>query len=224
MKEKRAEVIAALRVAARVYDAFGRAAKVGASEQDLHAAVMLAARGHSVNFDLLSGPRTAGIEGAATERTLEPGDPVLLDLCLKYGDHWCDVCRTYFLGEPDPSAKMAYEAVLECFQLVAGLIKADVCAKDVYLAAERFFTARGMAGWMRHHTGHGIGLTPFEAPIEVADSSDVIRAGDVVTVEIGVYAADAFGIRVEDDFCVTENGAVNLWDYPKDLKDVTLEP
>jgi len=219
---KRVEIEAALETAAGVYDAFRRAAKPGASELDLDLAVRRAAGAHPVGYDLLSGPRTAGVEGAATERILQAGDVLLLDLCLKHGAHWCDVCRTYFLGEPDPAQKDAYASVLGCFELVAGLLKAGVCAGTLYKQAEDYFSAREMAGWMRHHTGHGIGLTPFEAPVEVSDSKDILRAGDVVTVEIGVYLRDEFGIRVEDDFFVSEDGAVNLWAYPKTAKDAVI--
>ena len=90
----------ALQAAAKVYDALRQAAVPGATEHILQQAVLAAAGEHEVRFDLLTGPRTAAIEGGATDRALAEGDAVLLDLCLRSGDHWCDVCRTYFLGSP----------------------------------------------------------------------------------------------------------------------------
>lgn len=222
MDVKVMEIKAALCVAAGAYDAFIRAARPGASEQDLEAALTHAAGGREIGYDLLSGPRTAEVEGSATLRTLEGGDAVMLDLCLKHGEHWCDVCRTYFLGKPDPVQQAAYETVLDCFAAVAYQLRDGASASDIYQAAKDFMNDRGLAGWMRHHTGHGIGRTPFEAPVEVPESADVIHAGNVVTVEIGIYCAGSFGIRVEDDFLVTPDGAENLWNYPKTLADVTL--
>ena len=222
MSEKRADISAALQTAAKGYDAFTAAATPGASEMTLHAAVLRAAGMSAVGFDMLSGPRTAGIEGSATERMLQRGDALLLDLCLKHGQHWCDVCRTYFLGEPAPAMAAAYEAVLDCSAHVRGLLRDGVAASKIYAAAEAFLAARGLSGWLRHHTGHGIGRTPFEAPVAVAHSLDTLRLGDVVTVEIGVYLDGAFGIRVEDDFCITPEGAESLWHYPKTLTEVIL--
>jgi len=223
MSEKTQEISKALQRAQQVMDAFRDAAACpNATEQTLHQAVVASAQGHEVQFDLITGPRTAAIEGNATERALCAGDPLLLDLCLQQGAYWCDVCRTFFLGEPDDRVKQAYEIVLECFAMAQGMVCAQVMARDIYLAVLEFFAIRGMAGWMRHHTGHGIGHTSFEAPVEVIDSEDILCEGDVVTVEIGIYDSSAFGIRVEDDFLVTREGAQNLWDYPKALCDVIL--
>ena len=222
MDVKVTEIKAALCFAADAYDALIQAVRPGASEQDLEAALVHAAGGREIGYDLLSGPRTAGVEGGATLRVLERGDAVMLDLCLKHGDHWCDVCRTFFLGKPDPVQQAAYETVLNCFAVVACQLRDGAGAGEVYKVAKDFLNDRGFVGWMRHHTGHGIGRTPFEAPVEVPESADVIHKGDVVTVEIGIYSTGTFGIRVEDDFLVTPDGAENLWNYPKALVDVTL--
>jgi len=205
-----------------VYDAFAEAARPGATEQALDAAVLKAANGHETSYDLITGPRTAGIEGIATERVLQAGDPLLLDLCLKVGDHWCDVCRTFFLGEPTPEMAQTYGKVLRCFTLVENLLRVDTPAGSLYRAAESYFAQNGMAGWMRHHAGHGIGLAPMQAPVAVADSADVLSVGDVVTVEIGVYT-DGYGIRVEDDYLITPQGAKALWAYPKSLESMILK-
>ncbi len=222
MSQKKTAITAALSVAQGVYDALQRAVKPGATELDLQAEVNLAANGHPVCFDLLSGPRTADVEGGATQRVLARGDALLLDLCLQKDGYWCDVCRTYFVGEARPATQAAYRAVLDCFTLLKENLRHGVSACALYDMAKRLLAARGLAGWMRHHTGHGIGQTPFEAPVEVAASKDVLCVGDAVTVEIGVYQKDSFGIRLEDDFWVTEHGAIDLWDYPMQLEDIIL--
>lgn len=223
MTQKSQAVGQALRVAADVYGAFRRAARPGATERELEAAVLSAAREHPVRYDLLSGPRTAGVEGGATERALEAGDPLLLDLCLRQGEYWCDVCRTYFVGEPAPDARQTYEQVLRCMRAVADLLRPGAEAAAIYRAAEAYFAANGMQGMLKHHTGHGIGLTPFEPPVETPGSPDVLRAGDIVTVEIGAYAEGRFGIRLEDDYEITARGAAPLWREPIALQDAVLK-
>lgn len=222
MGDKQTDIRKALAVASRVYEALRNAASPGATEQTLNAAVLQAADGHEVRYDLLTGPRTAGIEGGATWRALRRGDPVLLDLCLKAGDHWCDVCRTYFLGEADDEMRAAYAAALACLVMLAARLRDGAAAGAMDEEARVFLCERGMAGWMRHHTGHGIGQSPFQSPVLRQGSQDKLAAGDVVTVEIGVYCGDTFGIRLENDYLVTATGAQNLWCEPQTLPEIML--
>lgn len=212
----------ALKAAAEVYDALQKTARPGVTERALEQAVLAAAGEHEVRFDLITGPRTADIEGGATDRVLAEGDAVLLDLCLRSGEYWCDVCRTYFLGSPPKDAVQTYEKLHTCVRFAAGLLRPGAAAADLYCAVEQYFQDNGLQGCLKHHTGHGIGMTPFEAPVEVADSKDILREGDVVTVEIGAYFEGRYGIRLEDDYWITAQGAALLWEYPMSLQSAIL--
>ncbi len=222
MGDKLTDIREALAAASRVYEALRNAAVPGATEQTLNAAVLQAAGGHEARYDLLTGPRTAGVEGGATGRALRRGDPVLLDLCLKAGDHWCDVCRTYFLGEADGAMRAAYTAAQECLEMLAARLRESAMAGTLDGEARAFLSERGMAGWLRHHSGHGIGQAPFQPPVLRPGSEDRLASGDVVTVEIGVYSGDAFGIRLENDYLVTATGAICLWREPLTLPEMIL--
>ena len=222
MEKKQTDIVAALNVAEKVYAALCEACKPGATEDTLDAAVRLAADGHDLQYDLLTGPRTAQIEGGATGRVLRRGDPVLLDLSLKAGEHWCDVCRVYFLGEATPEAGNAYAVVRECHLMLAELLQAGVPARALYETALTFLAEHGLKGWVRHHAGHGIGMKPFQPPLLLPDSEDVLAAGDVITVEIGVYNGQAFGIRLEEDYRITHTGALGLWQAPLPLRETIL--
>ena len=222
MTRKEEGIRRALEAAVPVYNALRQAAKPGATEQELDKAVRAAAGDHAVQFDLLTGPRTAGIEGGATDRVLEAGDAVLLDLCLQRDGIWCDVCRTYFLGSPEKDVLQTYEKLHTCVRFAAGLLRPGAAAAGLYQAVETYFRLNGLQGRLQHHTGHGIGLTPFEAPVEVAASRDTLKEGDVVTVEIGAYFENRYGIRLEDDYLVTAQGAVLLWEYPMSLQSAIL--
>jgi Xaa-Pro aminopeptidase len=222
VEKKQTDIVAALTIAEKVYAALCEACRPGATEDTLDAVARLAADGHELQYDLLTGPRTAQIEGGATGRVLRRGDPVLLDLCLKAGEHWCDVCRVFFLGEATPEAGEAYAVVRECHLMLAGLLRAGVWARALYETAEAFLAEHGMKGWVRHHAGHAIGAAPFQPPVLLPGSDDILAVGDVVTVEIGVYNDQAFGIRLEEDYWITQTGAQGLWKEPKTLREATL--
>lgn len=219
---KKTDIVAALNVTAKVYAALCDACRPGATEETLNAAVRLAADGHELQYDLLTGPRTAQVEGGATARMLRRGDPVLLDVCLKAGKHWCDVCRVYFLGEASPATQKAYMAVRECHLMLTGFLRAGVQARGLYETAEAYLAEKGLKGWTRHHAGHAIGAAPFQPPVLVSDSDDALTAGDVITVEIGVYSDGEFGIRLEEDYWITDRGAQCLWKEPQTLREAIL--
>ena len=220
MKEQ--DIIGALAIARNAYAALRGAIRAGAKETALLQAVQAACDGHEIKLDLLSGERTARIEGGATERVLRPGDAVLLDLSVRNNEHWCDVCRTYVLGEPDARFREIYRTVLDGYRGTASLLRPGVSAAALYSAVGELFQSRGMRGCLRHHTGHGIGREPFQPPVETPESTDTLQAGDVMTVEIGAYVTDAFGIRLEDDYLITPNGARCLWQEPIELQALSI--
>jgi Xaa-Pro aminopeptidase len=131
-----------------------------------------------------------------------------------------DYTRTFATGPLDSEAKEAYEVVLAA--QLAGLeaIHADMPAIDADQAARRVIEASPFAGLFGHGLGHGLGLDVHEMPRMSTDSDDVLAPRNVVTVEPGVYLPGKFGVRIEDDVVVTQDGIENLTGFRKDLVEV----
>ena len=105
---------------------------------------------------------------------------------------------------------------------LAGLeaIKGDIPAIDADQAARRVIEDSPFAGTFGHGLGHGLGLDVHELPTVSSESKDVLAPRNVVTVEPGVYLPGKFGIRIEDDVVVTQDGIENLTGFRKDLVEV----
>lgn len=221
--ERESYMVRSLEITGLAMDALRNRARLGASERDLEAAMEEALENRTAQWDLITGERTALIEGRATERLLKRGDPILLDLSVRTGEWWTDVCRTFFLGEPSERVKAAYRAVIEAMEASVSLLRPGVQAQHIHQVVERLMEERGMRGMMRHHTGHGVGREPFQPPVELPGHEELIREGDVMTVEIGVYEDGAWGVRLEDIYVVEADGPRPLWRYPLSLTHAILE-
>jgi Xaa-Pro aminopeptidase len=125
--------------------------------------------------------------------------------------------RTVAVGDPGPDARHLYEVVLESQQAGRARVGIDVECAAVDRASRDVIANAGWADAFSHGTGHGVGLEIHEAPRVVSTASDTLRAGDVVTVEPGVYLPGVGGVRIEDTVVVGPGGAEPLTHTPKEL-------
>jgi Xaa-Pro aminopeptidase len=167
-----------------------------------------------------AGPTGARPHARATDRTIGAGELVVIDTGCTVDGYASDYTRTFATGPLDGEAKEAYEVVLAA--QLAGLeaIRADMPAVDADQAARRVIEASPFAGLFGHGLGHGLGLDVHELPRMSPETDDVLAPGNVVTVEPGVYLPGKFGIRIEDDVVVTQDGIENLTGFRKDLIEV----
>jgi len=164
-----------------------------------------------------SGPTGARPHARAGERVIEAGELVVVDTGCRLGGYVSDCTRTFATGELSGEPREAYEVVLAAQQAGLDAIRAGARGLAVDAAARRVVDESAFAGAFGHGLGHGIGLEVHEAPRLSPESSDTLAAGNVVTVEPGVYLAGRFGIRIEDDVIVTEEGLENPVRFPKEL-------
>jgi Xaa-Pro aminopeptidase len=163
---------------------------------------------------------------------LKVGETIILDIFPRSqtSRYYADMTRTFVKGEPDDELQNMYDAVLEAQEMALSMIKAGVNGRDVHDKVSDILHEKGyktgkhdqkpgepLTEGFFHGTGHGVGLEVHEAP-RVSTVDEKLRAGDVVTVEPGLYQPGLGGVRIEDLVVVTESGCRNLTRFPKDFR------
>jgi Xaa-Pro aminopeptidase len=209
-------------IADRVFDRLADEPFVGRAERDVAWTIEQLFHdegGEALAFETIvaSGPNSARPHGRATDRVIGRGETVIVDTgCLVLG-YASDYTRTFATGTLGDEVKEAYDVVLTAQLAGLGALRAGVTGVEADAAARRVVDASAFAGTFGHGLGHGLGLDVHEAPRLSAESTDTLAAGNVVTVEPGVYLEGRFGIRIEDDVVVTDDGIDNLTALRKDL-------
>jgi Xaa-Pro aminopeptidase len=164
-----------------------------------------------------SGPNSARPHGRATDRQIGRGETVIVDTGCVVGGYASDYTRTFTTGFVEGPIKQAYALVLAAQQAGFDALRAGVRGVDADAAARRVVDGTAFAGTFGHGLGHGLGLEVHEAPRLSTESTDTLAAGNVVTVEPGIYLEGRAGIRIEDNVVVTDDGIRNLTGFRKDL-------
>lgn len=224
---KSAAEVAALREAGAAIDAVharmpewlhpGRTERqVGA---DIAAGIQAAGNASTAFVTVAAGPNAASPHHTTSDRVIERGDPVVVDIGGIMPSGYCsDSTRTYVVGGPPPAELAEAYQVLERAQRAAvGAVAPGVAAEAVDAAARDPLTSAGYGPAFLHRTGHGIGLDGHEDPYLVAGSAQPLEPGMVFSVEPGVYLAGRYGARIEDIVACTEDGAERLNRRPTEL-------
>ena len=133
-------------------------------------------------------------------------------------DGYCSDCtRTVATGEPGEEARRTYELVLQAQLAGVDAVRVDAAGREVDSIARGIIEAADHGEHFGHGLGHGVGLEIHEAPRLSQRSEDTLRAGNVVTVEPGIYLPGRFGIRIEDLVTVTDAGCEMLTSVSKEL-------
>jgi Xaa-Pro aminopeptidase len=165
-----------------------------------------------------AGPNGALPHAEPGERQIGRGELVVFDMGAKLDGYCSDGTRTFATGEPGEEARAVYGTVLEAQEAALAAVKAGAKAEDVDGVARELIAAAGHGERFGHGLGHGVGLEVHEEPRVSQRSEDVLAAGEVVTIEPGIYLPGRFGVRIEDLVIVTAEGYRNLSGLPKDLQ------
>jgi Xaa-Pro aminopeptidase len=165
-----------------------------------------------------AGPNGALPHAEPGERRIEAGDLVVFDMGAKLDGYCSDGTRSFAVGEPGERGREVYETVRGAQQAALDAVAAGVGGEALDAVAREAIAAAGYGERFGHGLGHGVGLEVHEAPRLSPRSEDVLAAGEVVTVEPGVYLPGELGVRIEDLVVVEEQGCRNLSGLPKDLQ------
>lgn len=184
----------------------------GMTELDVYGGVnnaCLQAAGRPVivygDFAVSPGPERRG--GGPTKRVLQAGDMFILDYSVVIGGYRSDFTNTLVVGGK-PNAEQQRLCNLCLAAMAAGekeLRDGNSCL-TVYRAVYQAFEKEKMGDYFPHHAGHGLGLTHPEAPYFVRQANETLVAGDVVTLEPGLYVPNVGGIRIEHNYLITAAG------------------
>ena len=202
--------------------AAGRTAAVaGASEIEVWAAVESAIQTAAgcrvpVGNDCVVGSRQNNIGGWPEDRRLATGESLIVDISAVHAGYWSDSCATYVAGQP-PSRQVAiHRVVSEVLALGASLLRPGAVCKEIDRAMRHAIESAGYPVYP-HHSGHGVGVSGHENPRIVPYSEERLAPGMVILLEPGIYFPGETGVRLEDGFLITEDGAVQLTAHDKRL-------
>jgi Xaa-Pro aminopeptidase len=176
----------------------------------------LGAEGPSFDTIVAAGPNASRPHARPTSRRLQPGDTVVVDMGAVIDGYCSDMTRTFVLGEPDATQQRLLDVVGRAQRRGVETVADGVPAADVDAACRALIEEAGLGEHFVHGTGHGVGLRIHEDPRLGSTSADVLAAGNVVTVEPGVYLPGVAGVRIEDLVVVGEGGARALSASPYD--------
>jgi len=212
---------AATEIADRAYAGLREAGLAGRTEREVARWIVRFledAGADEVSFPPIVAAAENGALPHAVPRDVEipRGTLVVLDLGARLDGYCSDCTRTFATGELPEAQHEAYEAVRAAQRLALDEVRAGVSCKAVDADAREALESRlGLA--FEHGLGHGVGLEVHEGPRLARTAEGELEAGNVVTVEPGVYLPGEFGIRIEDLVTVTEEGCEILTAFTKEL-------
>lgn len=213
---------AAQDIAERAFDhicgfiAPGKTEREVALELDFY---MLSHGAQALSFEtiVVSGAKSSMPHGVPDDKVIERGDFVTMDYGAVVDGYHSDMTRTVAVGAVSAEQKSVYDtvlcaqtAVLEALRPGLSCAAADKIARDIIAEA-------GYGAYFGHGLGHGVGVEIHEFPNLSPRSAEILKVGNVITDEPGIYLPGAFGVRIEDMVQITESGCENLTHCPKGL-------
>ena len=202
----------------RVQGRIGEWLRAGRSENEVAAdiAAAIVSEGHArPDFVIVgSGPNGASPHHEASDRVIQPGDPVVIDIGGPMpSGYFSDCTRTYVVApaagqDVDPDVREVYEIVRRAQAAGVAAVRPGVSAESIDAASRQVIEQAGYGEYFITRTGHGIGLEVHEHPYMVAGNSIPLEPGMAFSVEPGIYLPGRFGVRIEDIVVVGDSGPV----------------
>ena len=213
---------AAQRVTDAVFNRICQQIEPGKSEREIGAEIVyehLKRGAEKMSFDpiVASGPNGSLPHARPTNRKIQQGDLIVIDMGCFLDGYASDMTRTVAMGEPGDEAREAYQAVLNAQEAAIEAAQAGMTGRALDAVARDVIEEVGLGEYFSHSLGHGVGLQVHEWPRVSRQNEDPLPEGAVVSIEPGVYVPEEFGIRIEDLVVLRADGCENLTGSPKEL-------
>lgn len=216
------KIIRAQRIAERALEKTLAMIRPGVTEREIALSLdfnMLSMGAEGLSFETIavSGENSSKPHGVPGSRHVREGDFVTMDFGAMVEGYHSDMTRTVAVGSVTEEQRRVYDTVLAAQAAMLDGLRAGITCAQADALARDVIEHAGYGGDFRHSAGHGVGLEIHEPPFEAPRSQEVIRAGNVVTAEPGIYLPGRFGVRIEDMAYITATGLENLTQAPKEL-------
>ncbi|MDD7185187.1 MAG: aminopeptidase P family protein [Oscillospiraceae bacterium] len=181
--------------------------------------IMFEEGAEDISFDtiVLSGKNTSMPHGVPSGKKIQNGEFVLMDFGAVYNGYHSDMTRTVCVGEPSPEMRKVYDIVLKAQLSALDYAKAGITGSQLDSVARKIISDAGYGECFGHALGHSVGLEIHEFPVSSPNSNTVLRAGNIMTIEPGIYIEGKFGVRIEDFVILNENSCENLTKCAKNI-------
>ena len=215
-------MIAAQRIAERALAEALNDIRPGVTEKEIAARIqylMLHYGAEDKSFDpiVVSGPNGSLPHGVPSDRPIQAGEFVTIDMGCVYHGYCSDMTRTVAVGHVTEEMEQVYDTVLRAQLAGIAAARAGATGAEVDGAARQVITDAGYGPYFGHSFGHGVGVEIHESPNATPGNDQPLPERAVISAEPGIYLPGKLGVRIEDVLYLTEEGCRNLTEAPKEL-------
>lgn len=165
-----------------------------------------------LSFDpiVASGPNSAKPHAIPSDRRLLNGDILTLDFGCVVNGYCSDMTRTVSIGKPSDEFVKIYNIVLNAHNIAKNGLAPGIATKHIDALAREYISHCGYGNFFGHGLGHGVGIDIHEQPMLSYRSDEVLKKGNVVTVEPGIYIPNVGGVRIENMCYITDDGYYDI--------------
>ncbi len=181
--------------------------------------IMAKSGAEGLAFDTIvaSGINTSKPHAHPTDKVIQLGDAVTMDFGARYRGYCSDMTRTVFVGEPSGEMRKIYNIVLLAQKTgIAGAYN-GIAGSELDALCREVIKSNGYGDYFTHSTGHSLGIDIHEAPNASPRSIDNLSAGQLITVEPGIYVPGVGGVRIEDLLLFEQDGVIDLTTSDKNI-------
>lgn len=176
----------------------------------------------SAGFRGQVGWKSAMPHSIGINKMVEEGDVLVTGAGADIGGYHSELERTMIIGEPTERQRKLFNVMVEAQDAAINALGPGVKCSEIDDAANRVLHDAGLKDYIRHHTGHGIGLQGHEPPWLDQGNNKELKPGMVVSIEPGIYELGFAGFRHSDTAVITEDGAELVTYYPRDIDSLTI--